>query len=222
MVAEVGWQWEGHGTIIVAVPSHRDIEQFDERAAGYEEGWLGDLHHGIADRTAALALSVVPAPRRVLDIGCGTGYLLRRVATRYPESNELAGIDPAPSMIEVAQRSSDDERLHFSHGIAENLEFADHRFDLVVSTTSFDHWSDQAAGLRECARVLAPGGRLVLVDQFSLWLAPTLVTTRRGRARTRGRVSRLLVEAGFTAIAWERLYAVLINAVTAANGSDSA
>jgi ubiquinone/menaquinone biosynthesis C-methylase UbiE len=40
-------------------------------------------------------------------------------------------------------------------------------FDLVVSVTSFDHWSDQQAGLAECHRVLVPGGRLVLVDQFS-------------------------------------------------------
>ena len=51
-----------------------------------------------------------------------------------------------------------------------------------MSTTSFDHWSDQQAGLRECARVLVPGGRLMLVDLFSLWLAPTLTGGRRGKA----------------------------------------
>lgn len=46
-------------------------------------------------------------------------------------------------------------------------------FDLIVSTTSFDHWSDRQAGLVECARVLRPGGRLVLVDELSRWLVPT-------------------------------------------------
>jgi len=64
--------------------------------------------------------------------------------------------------------------------VAERLPFPDGVFDLVVSTTSFDHRSDQRAGVLECARMLRPGGRLVLVDQFSAWLGPALVT---GRAR---------------------------------------
>jgi ubiquinone/menaquinone biosynthesis C-methylase UbiE len=38
----------------------------------------------------------------------------------------------------------------------EHLPYADGTFDLVVSTTSFDHWSDQGAGLAECARVMTP------------------------------------------------------------------
>src|SRR5882724_9881791 len=65
-------------------------------------------------------------------------------------------------------------------------------FDLVVSTTSFDHWAGQQAGLRECARVMAPGGRLVLVDQFSPLYLPALVGSRAGKARTRRRATGLL------------------------------
>ena len=88
-------------------------------------------------------------------------------------------------------------------------------FDLVVSTTSFDHWADQEAGLRECARVMATGGRLVLVDQFSPLYLPTLVGSRRGKARTRRRAMRLLARAGFQSPQWHVLYAVIIGAVTA-------
>ena len=88
-------------------------------------------------------------------------------------------------------------------------------FDLVVSTTSFDHWADQQAGLRECARVMAPGGRLVLVDQFSPLYLPTLVGSRGGKARTRRRATRLLTGAGFQSLEWHVLYAVIIGAVTA-------
>jgi SAM-dependent methyltransferase len=197
------------------VPPDRDLAAFEARAAGYEQGWLGRLHHDIADRTADLAMAVQPRPQRLLDVGCGSGYLLRSLANRCPEANELAGIDPASSMIEVATASAGDDRLSFSVGVAEQLPFPGGTFDLVVSSTSFDHWSDQQAGLRECARVLQPAGRLVLVDQFSLWLVPTLLVSRRGKARTKRRANQLLTTAGFQALAWHDLYAVVIKAVTA-------
>ena len=161
----------------------RDIAEFDARAPGYESGWLGRLHHQIADRTADLALTLTPAPRRILDVGCGTGYLLRQLAARCPQA-ELAGIDPAPAMLEAARAASAGDRLQLVAGTAEELPWPAGTFDLVVSTTSFDHWADQRAGLAQCARVLAPGGWLVLTDQFSAWLRPTLIGSRRHKART--------------------------------------
>ena len=197
------------------VPPHRDVAAFDERAPGYEQGSRGRLHHDIADRAAELALSVHAAPRRVLDVGCGTGYLLRLLTVRCPHATELAGIDPAPSMIEAAEQAADDRRLRFTVGAAERLPYPDGVFDLVASTTSFDHWADQRAGLGECARVLVPGGHLLLADLFSPWLVPTLLGRRRGKARTRQRASRLLSAAGFKDLAWHDLYAFILKAVTA-------
>jgi ubiquinone/menaquinone biosynthesis C-methylase UbiE len=97
----------------------------------------------------------------------------------------------------------------------ERLPFPDGSFDLIVSTTSFDHWSDQQAGLRECARTLSPGGRLILVDLFSGWLAPTLIGPRRHKARTLPRAARLLTAAGFTPPTWHPIR-TLIKAATAA------
>ena len=197
------------------MPRDRDVAAFAERADGYEEGWRGRLHHEISDRTAELALAQVPAPHRVLDVGSGTGYLLRQLAARAPDAVELVGVDAAAPMVRVAQEATADPRVRFRPGTAERLPGPDGAFDLVVSTTSFDHWADQQAGLRECARVLAPGGRLVLVDQFSLLYLPTLVGSRRGKARTRRRATRLLTRAGFHSPQWHGLYAVIIRAVTA-------
>jgi ubiquinone/menaquinone biosynthesis C-methylase UbiE len=197
------------------VPPYRDVAAFDDRALGYEQGWRGRMHHDIASRAAELAVSVHATPRRVLDIGCGTGYLLRLLAERCPQATELAGIDAAPSMIGAAERAADDLRLRFTVGAAERLPYPDVAFDLVVSTTSFDHWADQQAGLGECARVLAPGGHLVLADVFSPLLMPTLIAGRRRKARTPRRASQLLVSAGFHDLAWHDLYALIIKAVTA-------
>jgi predicted TPR repeat methyltransferase len=77
------------------VPPECDVAAFDARAISYEHGWLGRLHHEIVDRTADLALSTQPRARRFLDVGCGTGYLLRSLASRYPDADELFGIDGA-------------------------------------------------------------------------------------------------------------------------------
>jgi ubiquinone/menaquinone biosynthesis C-methylase UbiE len=192
----------------------RDVAAFDERAHGYDEGWRGRMHHQIADRTADLALTCLPAPSRILDVGCGTGYLLGRLAARLPLAEVLAGIDPAPAMITVARAAAAD-RLRFVVGTAERLPWPAESFDLVVSTTSFDHWADQRAGLAECARVLAPGGCLVLADLFSVLLVPTLLGGRRGKARTKRRATRLVTAAGLHSPRWHRLYTVIIQAVTA-------
>ena len=193
----------------------RDVQAFDDRAASYESGRRGRLHKEISDRVVELSLSQVPTPQRVLDVGCGTGYVLRQLAVRLPQASEFLGVDAAPKMIEVARSASSDERLNFVQGTAERLPSGDRAYDLVVSTTSFDHWTDQAAGIRECARALAPGGTLVLTDQFSNLLWPTMLGSRRGKARTRSRVTRLITAAGLREPRWHPCYSVIIQSVTA-------
>jgi ubiquinone/menaquinone biosynthesis C-methylase UbiE len=193
----------------------RDVAAFGERAQGYDEGWRGRMHHQIADDMADLALTCVPAPSRILDVGCGTGYLLGRLAGRLPQAEVLAGIDAAPAMIAVARSGAADDRLRLAVGTAERLPWPAESFDLVVSTTSFDHWADQRAGLAECARVLAPGGCLVLADLFSVLLVPTLAGGRRGKARTKRQATRLVRAVGLHSPQWHRLYTVIIQAVTA-------
>jgi ubiquinone/menaquinone biosynthesis C-methylase UbiE len=197
------------------MPPYRDVAAFDDRAAGYDHGWRARLHHEISNRTADLVTATAASPQRVLDVGCGTGYLIGALASHYPQAEELAGIDAAPRMIERARSLATDRRLTFSVGVAERLPYPDRGMDLIVSTTSFDHWSDQQAGLVECARVLRPGGHLVLVDQFSFWLMPTVVTSRRGKARTPRRADRLLHRAGFGDPQWRNLHAMIIKAVVA-------
>ncbi|MGO8859644.1 MAG: class I SAM-dependent methyltransferase [Acidimicrobiales bacterium] len=197
------------------MPRDRDIQAFHDRATDYERGWRGRMHHDIAVRTADLALSLNPAPQRVLDVGCGTGLLLRLLADRLPDADELAGIDAAAGMVAVARSLAKDPRLRLSNGVAENLPYADQSFDLVVSTTSFDHWREQGRGLAECARVLAPSGHLVLTDLFSVWLVPTMLVGRKDRARTKHRAGALLKAAGFRSVKWYTLYSLIIGSAVA-------
>lgn len=193
----------------------RDVSAFDERAAEYEGGWLGRWHHGIADHVAELAIDYAIDSANILDVGCGTGYLLRRLASQLPSAVRVVGVDPSPGMIQTAVSATDDSRLRFAIGFAEHLPFAASSFDLVIATTSFDHWSDQKAGLAECARVLKPGGQLLLCDQFSTWLVPTLIGTRKRKARTKRRVTALLASAAFGDLHWDGPSSLLIRTAAA-------
>ena len=211
--------WDG-GRHTLHVTEYRDLGAFEDRARVYESGRYARLHFEIVDRALDLALAAAPQPGRVLDVGCGTGYLLRTLAGRLPEAEAFEGVDAASTMIEVAraraaEECADDTRLSFRQGVAEHLPFEPDTFDLLISTTSFDHWADQQAGLTECARVLRPGGHLMLVDQFSLLLTPTLLRSRRGKARTKHRATILASNAGFEVPSWHHVYAVIINGMAA-------
>lgn len=197
------------------MPYDRDVQAFDDRAATYESGRRGRLHQEISDRVVALALSRVPAPERVLDVGSGTGYVLRQLAARLPGAGGFLGVDAAPRMVEVARRGTDDPRVTFTHGVAERLPADDDAYDLVLSTTSFDHWTDQAAGIRECARVLRPGGTLILTDQFARVLWPMLRSRLAGKACTRARATGLIARAGLAEAEWHPCYAQIIQTVIA-------
>jgi ubiquinone/menaquinone biosynthesis C-methylase UbiE len=197
------------------MPYERDVEAFNRRAAAYESGSLGRVHLEVSDRVANLALRQAPAPRRVLDVGSGTGYLLNLLASRLPDAAGFTGVDAAPAMVATARARTTDERVRFVQGTAEQLPVNDGGYDLVVSVTSFDHWTDQGAGLAECRRALAAGGHLVLADLFSPLLWPTLLAGRRGKARTRARATRLITAAGFSAPRWHHVYAAIVRAATA-------
>lgn len=184
------------------VSHDRDVSAFDQRAATYDDGYLGRLHRDVADRTISVALAAVPAPARILDVGCGTGYALRALAGARPDAQSLTGVDPAPAMVEAARSRSTDRRIHIEPGTAETLPAGPASFDLIVSITSFDHWADQGEGLRRCAAALTGPGALVLTDLFSPWLAPTMLIGRRGHARTAGAGSALLRQAGFGRLTW--------------------
>jgi ubiquinone/menaquinone biosynthesis C-methylase UbiE len=115
------------------------------------------------DRHAA-ALAWVPAPSpeaRGLDVGCGAGRAAVALARR---GYRVDAIDAAPEMIALANLAARRERVrHFDArvGDAEQLEFADHTFDLVMALGLLPWLHSEARALSEMARVLKPGGLLI-------------------------------------------------------------
>jgi ubiquinone/menaquinone biosynthesis C-methylase UbiE len=122
------------------------------------------------NRLAADAVDVA-ADAVVVDVGCGTGAALRRIAARVPRGR-LIGVDPIPRMLAIArERAAADpngHRIDFRTGAAEDLPVEADFADLVFAFDSIDHWRDRGAGLREVRRVLRRGGRLVVVKDGGL------------------------------------------------------
>jgi len=103
-------------------------------------------------------------PSDVLDLGCGTGRLLERAATKWLDAHFI-GVDLSPQMIAEARRKhSKDSHFRFKIGDAASLTLEPASVDVAFSTISFHHWDDQLGGVRQVARVLRPGGLFVLAD----------------------------------------------------------
>jgi ubiquinone/menaquinone biosynthesis C-methylase UbiE len=139
----------------------RDVQHFEHWSRTYEDSWM-QRRLFTRVHSAVLALAApLPVPASVLDVGCGTGRLLRAAGASLPEA-QLFGVDPAQGMVDVAQHLT--PGAHIQRGLAESLPLPDASIELVFSTISFHHWQDQAQGVREIARVLRPGGHFILVD----------------------------------------------------------
>jgi ubiquinone/menaquinone biosynthesis C-methylase UbiE len=177
---------------------------FDRRAATYDDKLWQRLFFEPVHSGLLAALPDDPVPHRVLDVGCGTGLLLERLARSWPAA-EMIGVDPAPAMVELARsKHRGDGRFRFEISAAEELSFPDATFDLALSTVSFHHWSDPSRGLQEVARVIRPGARLYLADAYPggvlRFLAPVIERLRGERYRTAEELRGLLGQAGFVVI----------------------
>jgi ubiquinone/menaquinone biosynthesis C-methylase UbiE len=152
-----------------------------------------------------IALAELRDGHRVLDVGCGTGNLLKSIAKRY-RNVDLVGLDPDPKALARAGRKARHAGLaiRLVRGFAQELPYPDGSFDRVFSSLMLHHLDSPAkdALLAEVRRVLRPGGMLVLAD--------ARLTDHRRRRGISGRmhlrlhdnvgdaVSQRIAAAGFT------------------------
>lgn len=108
---------------------------------------------------------------KVLDIGCGTGFVTRAISHHLDAKNGgvAIGIDAAAKMIEGARNKRGAKTCRFEVAAAENIEFEDDYFDVVVSTLFFHHVdvAIKKKTLTNAFRVLKPGGRLIIADMHT-------------------------------------------------------
>ena len=135
--------------------------EFDEKTTQF----LNACYEGRDFRTRRRANLEALAPRQgevIVDIGCGAAHLCEEIARA---GARVIGVDPSDAMLEAARgRCADMDAVTFQTGTADALGLPDASADGAVSVQVFEYLSDIPAGLAEAARVVRPGGRLVVGD----------------------------------------------------------
>lgn len=174
-----------------------------ESYARWRSTRIGELTERI-ERDLVLDFAGPLAGLRVLDVGCGDGMYAVSAAR---QGAIVTAADQSDRMLKVARERAAEAGVdvRFERADAGRLPFADRSFDLVIAVTVLCFVEEPARALEEAARVLAPGGRLVLADlnRWNTWSARRRVrgwlgldTWRRARFRSMRALTRLAEYAG--------------------------
>jgi ubiquinone/menaquinone biosynthesis C-methylase UbiE len=179
---------------------------FDRWSATYERDaaarWLRQV------QGAALAALALTHDDVLLDLGCGTGAAVRDAAATV---RRAVGFDLSPGMVAKARElAAHLTNAEFAQGdVSGRLPFADGEFTAIVCTTAFHHFRRPTDTISEMARVLAPGGRLVIADAnrrhpavFAFDLLLRALQPSHVGVRSPARLMHELSQASFTSISY--------------------
>lgn len=180
--------------------------------AGRPRGILGRLqlrsmsaaHAPVTDW--ALGQLAFSSATRILDVGCGGGRTIERLASLAP-SARVDGVDFSPTSVDASRRRNAalvaSGRVAIQSASVVALPFPDASFDLVTAVETHYYWPDLRANLREVRRVIKPGGEVAIIAEthkggplaWLYWLAMKLVG---GAFLTADEHESALRDAGFT------------------------
>lgn len=164
----------GHCLCSESMSSSNSDSFFDHVAEQYASWYHGRSPGGYALRVrhqhVLTLLEQDQSGGKILDVGCGPGFLLRDLLER---GYLCWGVDASPRMIEQCVKKFG-SRAHFAIGDATRLEFPDGFFDAVICTGVIDHISNHDTALREMVRILKREGTLLvsfpnLVSPYAVW-----------------------------------------------------
>lgn len=191
--------------MMAARPSAAALSQLPDAYRRWRASRLGRITDAL-EQDLILDLVGATQGRRILDIGCGDGTLLAELARR---GAIVTGIDTDPHMLAAARERACQETLEMMlvDGNAGGLPFPDETFDVVLAVTVLCFVRDAEQAFMEMARVMKPGGRLVIgeLGRWSLWAAKRRIkgwlgssTWRAAKFRSRRELTRLGKDAGLT------------------------
>lgn len=170
------------------------IEGLTDSYARWRSSRLGRITDTL-ERQLLFELLGPVADKTLLDVGCGDGELASKLARR---GAIVTGLDADPAMIAAARRHAGAEGtlLHLVEGKAERLPFDDAVFDRVVAVTVLCFVRNAERAIMEMARVLKPGGSLVIgeLGRWSLWAAHRRIRGWLGDPTWRAAIFRTAAE----------------------------
>ena len=133
----------------------RIAHALEVRAADRQQQWMLESY---------LSQIAFPPDARVLEIGCGTGAISRRLAS-WPQIGEVVGLDPSSVLLAKGESlASDVANVSFKQGDGRNLSFEDESFDAVICHTTLSHVPNPSEVLAEARRVLRSNGYVAVFD----------------------------------------------------------
>ena len=137
---------------------------FADRAAKYDSGFEGKLSRKFYNLLLR-EIKLFPGAA-VLDVGCGTGELLKRLSIGHEIKGN--GIDAEEKMLAEAKRKC--PQMDFQIARCDKIPFDDRTFDAAISCLSYHHFDNREGFAKEAGRILKPDGVLYIADVFFPWL----------------------------------------------------
>jgi ubiquinone/menaquinone biosynthesis C-methylase UbiE len=172
---------------------------FNKQAEAYDEGHDGKFVSPMYDEIVNRVLSL--NPKKILDVGCGTGNILIRLAKNKDLS--LYGLDISENMIEMAKKNLG-HRVELKIGDSEHMPWEDDCFDVIFCNASFHHYPDPEKVLLEMKRLLKNNGTLIIGDPTAPVIYRQMINlyckiSNNGdyRIYSKEEIEKLLIKCGF-------------------------
>lgn len=138
---------------------------------------------------------------KILDIGCGTGQLIKEISEHYSAVRYL-GIDVAKNMIDIARRSNNGERIEFKNVSVDDF-VCEEKFDIIICTHAFPYFPDKNAAMNKISSLCRKGGKVIIVSSSTNNLKDLIINmyvkiwTSKARYLSIAQMKSLFSSAGF-------------------------